>query len=161
MAKQMVRISGGAVAASVRRMQWRAATPLLGQELQRHAHPQLRHVERQDEQSPVGGDGDAGDHEGALGGAAEEAVAEHVGEGEPQEGGQADDGVDLAADCRVEVELVDEEQVPEQRCTGAGEAEDGHRHELVVQRAHPQQPGDGGTQEDPGRLLLLGVQVHA
>ena len=132
-----------------------------GQELQGHAQPELGHVERQHEEPAVGRDADAGDDQRPLGGAAEVAVAEDVGQREPEEGGQADDGVHLAARGRVEVELVDEEQVAEQRRAGPGEAEDGHRHQLVVERADPQQPGHGGAEEDPGRLLLLGVQVHA
>ena len=136
-------------------------TAAVRQELQGHTQPELGHVEGQHEEPPVGGDADAGDDERPLRGAAEVAVAEHVGDGEPEEGGQADDGVDLAARCRVEVELVDEEEVAEQRCAGAGEAQDGHGHQLVVQRADPQQPGDGGAEEHPGRLLLLGLQVHA
>ena len=50
MAKQMVRISGGAVAAKVMKMQMaRGDTAGIGQELQDDEHPQLRDVERGDD----------------------------------------------------------------------------------------------------------------
>ncbi len=162
MAKQIVRISGGAVAARVRKMQMASgATAAFGQELQSTHHPELGHVERGHEETAVGGDAEAGDDQRALRGFAEEAVAEEVGHGEAQEGGQADDGVELAPARRVEVELVDQEQVAVKGRSRADEAEDGHRHQLVVERPDPQQPGHGGAEEDPGRRLLLGLQVHA
>ena len=52
-------------------------------------------------------------------------------------------------------------RLPNSGRAGAGEAEDGHGHQLVVERADPQQPGDGRAEQDPWCLLLLGVQVHA
>ena len=119
------------------------------------------HVQRGHEETAVGGDAEAGDDQWALGGFAEEPVAEEVGHGEAQEGGQADDGVELAPARRVEMELVDQEQVAVKRCARADEAEDGHRHQLVVERPDPQQPGHGGAEEDPRRRLLLRLQVHA
>ena len=163
MAKQMVRISGGAVAARVRKMQMASGdTAALARNCRTHHHPQLGHVERGDEQAAVGRDADAGDDQRALRGPAEVAVADHVGHGQPEEGGQPDDGVDLAAlgrarggTCRMKKRL------PNSGRAGAGEAEDGHGHQLVVERADAQQPGHGRAQQDPGRLLLLGLQVHA
>ena len=95
-----------------------------------------------------------------MGRTAEVAVTEDVGQRQPEEGGQSDDGVDLAALGGVEVEFVDEEQVPKQRDPGADESQDRHGHQLVVQGPDPQQSGHGGTEQDPWRLLLLGVQIH-
>ena len=68
----------------------------IGQELQHHHHPQVGHVEGGNVEHPVGGDADPGDGQGTLGGAPEVAVTQDVGQGEAEEGGQADDGVDLA-----------------------------------------------------------------
>ena len=53
-----------------------------GQELERHAQPELGHVEREDEEPAVGRDADAGDDEGPLRSPAEVAVTEHVGQRE-------------------------------------------------------------------------------
>ena len=39
--------------------------------------------------------------------------------------------------------------------------EDGHRHELVVERPDPQQAGDGRAEQHLGGVLLLGLDVHA
>ena len=81
MAKQMVRISGGAVAASVRKMQMASGdTAALARNCRVTHHPELGHVEREDEEAPVGRDADAGDDERPLRGAAEVAVAEDVGQ---------------------------------------------------------------------------------
>ena len=133
----------------------------VGQELQRHDHPELWHVQRQDIETPVRRDADAGDDERPLRGLPEEAVAEHVGQREPQEGRQPDDRVHLAPRGGIEMELVDEEQVAEQRRAGTSKAQDRDGDQLVVQRADAEQPGHGGAEQDPGRLLLLRLQVHA
>ena len=55
MAKQIVRISGGAVAASVMKMQMASGeTAALARNCKSHHHPQLGHVERGDEEDAVG-----------------------------------------------------------------------------------------------------------
>jgi hypothetical protein len=78
-----------------------------------------------------------------------------------EEGGQADDGVDLTPAGGVQVELVDEEKVAEQRRTRSGESEDGHGHQLEIERPDAQQPGHCRTEQHPRRAFLLGLQVHA
>ncbi len=133
----------------------------VGQELERHHHPQVGHVEGGHVEGPVGGDADAGDGQRALRGPPEEAVAEHVGHRQSEEGGQADDGVHLAALGGVEAPPPDEVEVPEQRGRRPGEAEDGHGHQLEVDRPDAEQPGHRRPQQDPRRIALLGVDVHA
>ncbi len=57
--------------------------------------------------------------------------------------------------------MSDEVKVAEQRGAGSGEPENRHRHQLEVDRADPQQAGDGRTEQNPGGLTLLSVDVHA
>jgi hypothetical protein len=59
------------------------------------------------------------------------------------------------------VELVVEEEIAEEGRPGAGEAQNGHGHQLEVERPDAQEPGHRGAQQDAGCLLLLGLQIHA
>ena len=138
----MVRISGGAVAARVRKMQMASGEiAAVARNWTSHHHPQLGHVERGDEQDPVDGDADPGHDQRPLGCPPEHPVADHVGHGQSHERGQTDDRVDLAPLRRVEAPPPGEVEIAEERAPGAGEPQDGHRHQLEVDRADPEQPG--------------------
>ena len=52
-------------------------------------------------------------------------------------------------------------RLPKSGAPGPGETEDGDGHQLEVERADPQQPGHGRTEQNPRRPFLLGLQVHA
>ena len=133
----------------------------LGHELQGHAEPELGDVERDDEERAVGRDAEPRDGQRALGRPPEVAVADHVGHRQAEKAGHPDDGLDFAAAGGAQVELVVEEEIAEEGRPGAGEAQDGHGHQLEVERPDAQEPGHRGAQQDPGGLLLLGLQIHA
>ena len=100
-------------------------------------------------------------HQRLLRGAPEEPVAHQEGDRQPEERRQPDDREHIGPVRDGEVPMALEVQRAEQRDARAGEAQDGHRHELVVERADPQEPGDGGAEQDLGGALLLALDVHA
>ena len=121
----------------------------LPEELDGHHHPELGQVQRDREETAVQGDRQRGQLERGFRGTAEQPVADEVGDRQPEERGQADDGVDVAAVAHVLVPFALEVERAEERDAGAREAEDRDRDELVVERPDAEQPQDRGAEEHP------------